>query len=173
MISKDVEFWIEILNKKEYSTSIANREIYVWGAYSKGYNVAKHLEDLGFYVRGYVDSYKSGVFKEKSVYLPGNVLNIVPKPYIIVAIENIRDVIVETLESHGFYKGEDYLYFSEMITEIVVSGVRGYYEDSYHNSFYYKGKSLLKNVQIFCKGGNNKVVIGDNFVPVEGSRGGG
>lgn len=170
MISKDVEYWLRIIEQHMVKECIANRDIFIWGAYSKGLIIKKALEEQGYTPKGFIDSYKIE-YQGRKVYHPEEVLKLSPKPFIFVAIEIIRDSIVSFLSGNGFEKGVDYIYFTEMIPEIVIEGFRGKYEDVYGNVFQYKGASLLDNVKIICKGNDNSLTIGKNFGPLEGGQG--
>lgn len=170
MISKDVEYWLKIIKNRDFETNVANRDLFIWGAYSKGLIVKNALEDCGFNVRGFIDSYKNE-YQGSCVYHPEDIKKILPKPFVFVAIECLRDTIVDFLKGNGFAEGMDYIYFTENIPEIIVEGLRGKYEDAYDNVFLSKGSSLLQNIRIICKGSNNYVSIGKNFRAIEGCEG--
>lgn len=165
MISNDVTYWIESLDFNELRAACSGRKVYVWGAYSKGAILCNVLEKKGFVVSGFLDSfYFDQQYCGKIVKKPDAILHEMPKPFIIIAVESIREEILSWLSSNDYHNAIDFLYFDKNVSQVEIRSLRGLYEDKYNNRFFYDGNSTLdENVRIVSKGGKNLVSIGNDL----------
>ncbi len=162
MLSADVRYWIEFIDSYNLKEKTGDRDVLIWGAYSKAFLLCAAFEERNIRIKGYVDGHKDvNEYKGKPVYKPQDVL---PKKvcYIVIAIEGVRSEIKTHLKRNGYRKDEDYFYFAEHAPDIKLSGLQGEYCDIYNNRFVYEGEGSI-DVNIHCIGGGNTVIIGEEF----------
>lgn len=163
MITNDSLYWIGLIDYKKLSPILSNKRLYVWGAFSKGKVVCEDIEKHGFIVEGFLDMYRSENYCDKKVLNPNDILDFKEDVFVFVAIEGIRNEIVNWLQTNSLTEEENYLYLSKMVPEIEISSLRGKYEDKYDNCFEYLSSSYLNGVRINCKGGHNFISVDDNI----------
>lgn len=162
MLTADVKYWIKCIDSYDLREKASERDVLIWGAYSKASVLCDALEKKDFCIKGYVDGHKDvSEYHGKPVYKPQDIL---PQKdcYIVIAIEGVRSEIKTYLKRNAYRKDEDYFYFAEHTPDIKISGLMGEYCDIYSNRFVYEGEGSI-DVNIHCIGGGNTVIIGEGF----------
>ena len=115
MITNDSLYWIGLIDYKKLSPILSNKRLYVWGAFSKGKVVCEDIEKHGFIVEGFLDMYRSENYCDKKVLNPNDILDFKEDVFVFVAIEGIRNEIVNWLQTNSLTEEENYLYLSKSI----------------------------------------------------------
>lgn len=157
MIRQDIRGWMDQIDLDKLRIKLQNRKVFIWGAFLQGGYVKEFLEKNEIDIEGYVDSFNQGEYCGTKVY-PFEEVSKVENRYIFVAVNGIREQIMNLLISSGMEDDQDYFYISHEYTV----QTRYYYKDIYGNEII--SKSNLSNVSIQVNGYNSKVVIGKNVL---------
>ena len=172
MMPCDVAYWIKTIDFDNLKSTINGRNVYIWGAYSKGIILCEALESNGILVSGLIDSFNDAKnYCGRQVFKPDNVINDKSKFFVLVAVESVREEIIVFLKKANYIADTDYIYFAKNTPYIEISSLRGIYEDNYNNRFVYNSNTSLRNIIISCQGGDNYVAI-EKGLSVSNSGGG-
>lgn len=171
MISNDLLFWKELIinNISILKRNIDGKNVFIWGAFSKGNVLREILEENGIDVSGFLDSFKYGyTYNGKNVICVSDVVTDKHNNYIFIAIDGIRNEILSLLNDNGWSENSNYYYLSKNIPEFEISSFRGKYEDKYGNVFENHGSDRVNGLVILCKGNDNHVILNGSLEIVSG-----
>lgn len=97
------------------------RDFYIWGYGIWGKRILKFLKKQNFRIKGVIDSKcASGQvgFDDVSVFAPEDIVLLKNKKYIFVTSTKFAEEISDNLEHQGLKKFEDYILFTDIISEI-------------------------------------------------------
>lgn len=161
MIRQDLAGWMSNVDIAELHKRVLGRSIFIWGAFTQGKYIYDFLVENQIVVTGYCDSYNSGIYAGKEVYRFEDICNN-DKIYIFIAVNEIREEIMNQLNNSGLKPEIDYCYIFHKYIVTPFSN----YRDLYNNEIIFQ--SYIPDLSIEVIGYGSKIYIGKNVVVSDG-----